>query len=58
MVNYGANAIINYREFGGYIMIGRSIAQAAGVIGLLALVPLFYIHFIRRGGSIDENTKG
>ncbi len=39
-------------------MIGRSIAQAAGVIGLLALVPLFYIHFIRRGGSIDENTKG
>lgn len=53
--NIGSQLILSYGNAGIPTPI---IVQGAGVIGLLALVPLFYIYFSRRGGIIDENAKG
>ncbi|WP_426351304.1 MFS transporter [Alloiococcus sp. CFN-8] len=53
--NIGSQLILSYGNDGVPTPI---IVQVAGAIGLLALLPLIYIHFSRRGGSIDEKAKG
>ena len=61
--NIGSWLILSYGIAGsgaipeGYIPT-PIIVQAAGVIGLLALLPLLFLHFSRRGGRIDENAAG